>query len=481
MTPWTTPHVRAILSIIADLDSESYVVGGAIRDSILGTHSPVDLDLAVKGNGFEIARRVSDSLGNAARFVALDEGRGTARIVLKGDQAGTLDISSFKGIDIEDDLFHRDFTINAVAVKVSHLLQSGLEHLLDPTGGLPDIREKRIRACSQESFQEDPVRILRAFRFRSNLGFSITPDTMAMIPRSLGNLANQSAERVRDEFFAVLSGRAAGNMLKEMDRHGVSTVLFPEVLPLKGCRQNDYHHLDVWGHTILTVEGIDAIASGSVSALEDMQGYLHDYLSAEPVKGRSRGGLLRLAALFHDSGKPHCAKVEDKGRIRFFGHERISLDIFHRVGRRLQLAKRETRVVGSWIQGHMRTMVLLHEPLSKRAVLRLFNLFGDEIVGLLLLFLADLAASRGPARKQGEEAFACGRVREVLGCYLRREPPCKPLVNGRDLMDLLGIAPGPQLGNLLRHLADLQRCDELHTRDQAIALAKAWMEKYYRS
>lgn len=477
MALWTNVEVRAMLQLVAEMATESYVVGGAIRDRLLDVSSTMDLDLSVQGNGFEIARRVAAALGRGASFVPLDEERGTGRVVLKSEDITTLDISSFKGRDIYEDLKHRDFTINAIGVKVCNLLETGLTHMVDPHGGVSDIRDRRVRACSARTFLDDPIRILRAFRFGASLGFQISERTLAMIPPCLGALTEQSPERIRDEFLASLCTDSAASVLKEMDRQNVLDTLFPEVLPMKGCRQNDYHHLDVWDHTLETVEQLESILRSAPNAFGDSLSYLQAYLTDEPVPGRSRVALLKLAALFHDSGKPRCATVDDTARIRFFGHEKVSLEIFRGVGHRLRLAKRELRIVGNWIVGHMRTMVLLHEMLSKRAVLRLFNTFDEDVLGLLLLFLADLGASKGSARRRGKEELAQQRVREVLGLYLSRKPPRKPLVNGRDLMRAFGIAPGPYLGSLLRHLSDLRECGDLCTREQAFEAARTWIEK----
>ncbi len=455
---------------------ESYVVGGAVRDSLIGFVPSADIDLAVQGDGFAIARDIAGVMGPGAAFVPLDSDRGTGRVVLTEREAVTVDVSSFKGPDIYSDLRGRDFTINAVAVKISDVLQSGMTALLDPLAGVTDIKEKRIRMCSNDSFVDDPVRILRAFRFSSALGFGITPETAARIRPSVDSLANIAQERIRDEFIAVLSCDSSVAALKEMDRYGVLDVILPELRPMRGCGQNEYHHLDVWEHSLEAIERLEWVIAHRTQLFDDATEDIVTYLAGEPVLGRPRTALLKLVALFHDSGKPSTRTLDATGRIRFLGHEKISRDIFLTVGQRLKLSKREIEIVGSLIEGHMRPIILTNDSVSRRAVYRLCRRFDKDLIGLLLVFLADLSATRGPARPTGEEARALEKIREVLKWRLDMKTRRPPLLNGHDLMITFGIAPGPYLGTLLNRLAELQDCGRISTKEQALEFAKALIE-----
>ena len=152
------PRVREIIQFIRERVPESYVVGGAIRDQLMGKSLRMDLDLAVPCNGFDLARDLAQTSGLKATFVPLDATFGTGRIVLHGTPPALLDISSFKGANIEDDLRRRDFTINAMAVSVRDFLEGAYDRVIDPTGGIKDLRSKTIRACSNIAFVEDPLR-----------------------------------------------------------------------------------------------------------------------------------------------------------------------------------------------------------------------------------------------------------------------------------------------------------------------------------
>jgi poly(A) polymerase len=467
------PRVRSILTTIADLAPESYVVGGAVRDFFVGWIKRKDLDVAVDGDGFEIARQAATLSGRIATFVPLDSKHGTGRIVLRGDHSLTLDVTSFRASTLAEDLQKRDFTINAMAVGIQDFLLGCQDRVHDPTGGIADLRTRTIRACSKHSFQDDPVRILRAFRFMARLGFEISEDTLKMLTSALGMLASTAHERIRDELIATLAAESSFPALKQMDACGVFDALFPELLPMKGCNQNDYHHLDVWDHSLETVFRMERLLANKALQFGPLNDQIDAYVQQEVVKDRPRTALLKLAAIFHDAGKPESRFVDSNDRIRFFGHERISRQIFDEVGRRLKLATREIGIIGEIIAGHMRPTIFTGKEVSRRAIHRMHARFKTDVIGLLLLFLADLGASRGSARRPEAYGQAWTQVLRALAMCLEAEAaPLKPLVNGRDLMTQLRISPGPHLGNLLRKLLELQATGEITTRDEALEIAR---------
>lgn len=474
MVPGEDSRIGTVLAAVLSAAPHSYLVGGFVRDHLIGLSSCADLDIAIGiEDGFEVAFGIARSLGKEAAFVPLDRERGTARIVLRGEEPITLDLSTYKGAGIEEDLFCRDFTINAVAVSVKDFLQSDFREILDPTGGVADIKAGVVRVCSENTFADDPLRILRAFRFSASLGFDIVPETLEAIPRHLSSLAGVSSERVRDEVTAILAAKSSLRALKGMDRWGVMDLLFPEFRPMKGCGQNDYHHLDVWGHTLETVERMETLMAEGMGAFGALEEEIAAYLAEEPVLGRPRSVLLKLAALYHDVGKPSSATIDPNGRVRFFGHEKISRQIFEERGEVLKLSTREIRMVGEWIGGHMRPMIATGGPLSRRALHRLLSTFRREIFGLSILFLSDLAASRGPARRADEDTRAPAGVLQALQRWHELEQsPETPLLNGRDLIATFGLKEGPYLGSVLRRLSDLQGSGEIATKEEALVAAR---------
>lgn len=469
--------VKEILRIIKELAPESYLVGGAVRDYLMGRHRRADLDVAVKGNGLEIARRIVDRTGPEATLVPLDSKRFTGRIVLRSNDVIAVDISALKGETIYDDLRERDFTINSVAIVLDDFVESGLKRVVDPLGGQADLQNRIVKASSAAVFQDDPLRILRAFRFAAALDFRISSDTLGLIPASLASLRDVSPERVRDELIALLTADKCFPALLSMDSAGVFDVLFPELAPMKGCSQNEYHHLDVWDHSLETVRCLEAQVALRFPCFDSLIPVIDEYMAGQPVTGRPRTALLKLAAIFHDAGKPETRFVDAGGRVRFFGHEKVSGEIFSQAGARLKLATREMVIIKEWILGHMRPMVLNEQLISKRAVHRLYRKFRTDIFGLLLLHLADLAASRGPARTPEAEERACNSVSRALEiCSELEKSPSTPLLRGRDLMSFFGLGSGPQLGRILNHLAELQADGEITSTEEAIAAVRKYLD-----
>lgn len=470
MEIWYAPPVRGILRTIHEMDKQAHLVGGVVRDHLLGRPQYVDLDLAVKGDGYEISRHLTKIMGKGATFVPLDKQSGTGRVVMSKQSSFTIDISSFKGENILEDLGKRDFTINAIAVNLADFLDTGFDRVLDPCGGMRDLEARKIRACSENSFRDDPVRILRAFRFSACLGFEIVRETLELIPLSVAELDRMASERIRDEIFAVISEPCSFEAFKDMDTWGVLDLLFPGLDLAKGCVQNDYHHLDVWGHSLETLHRLEVLLDSLRNTVGDLSDQISIYVEEEPVRGRPRLALLKLAALFHDMGKVQTRTVDADDRVRFFGHEKISRQLFYEIGKRLRLAKREIETIEKWIGGHMRPSILAGETVSKRALHRLFREFGREVIGLLLLFLADIGASRGPGRAGFHAENACAAVRMALDEYFRSQQTRKPMfLNGNDLMNQFGIEQGPLLGKIIRLLGELQDSGEISTREQAVS------------
>ena len=197
----------------------------------------------------------------------------------------------------------------------------------------------------------------------------------------------------------------------------------------------------------------------------------------KPVKDRPRVALIKLAVLFHDSGKPRSRFVEPSGRVRFFGHEKISREVFEQAAERLKLAKREISLVGDLVEGHMRPMVFTDHVVSERAIRRMHRRFHKDVIGLFLLFLADLAATRGPARTHESDQRARVQVLRALKIYAEAEKTCaKPFLNGRDLMQLLGMEPGPRMGSILGQLKELQELGDINSKAEAMEAARKMVQ-----
>jgi tRNA nucleotidyltransferase/poly(A) polymerase len=229
-------------------DTQAYLVGGAVRDMLLGrpTH---DLDFVLPADAVKISRRVADALH--AAFYPLDEERDTGRVV-QIDPDGSrqvIDFSVLRGPDLESDLRARDFTVNAIALDL-HAPQV----LIDPLGGAADLHAKRLRACSPLSFEEDPLRVVRGVRLAAAFGFRILPETRRQMGQAVSSLERISPERLRDELFRMLGGPQPWTAIRALDLLGALPYILPELPALKGVDQSPPHVQDVWSHTLSVLQ-----------------------------------------------------------------------------------------------------------------------------------------------------------------------------------------------------------------------------------
>src|SRR5579864_4894372 len=252
------PLVEVLRDLIAEerprrLNGTIYIVGGAVRDAYLG-RAVHDLDLATPGDGQPIARAIANALGGA--YYPLDSERGVGRALV--DYEGehyTIDVTRFRGESLVEDLAARDFTINALAVRLDG--ESELNTLYDPTGGLADMQQKRLRRCSPTAIPSDPIRALRAVRQSVDLKFMIAPDTHGDLRAA--RLDTVTPERVRDEFFRLLDGRQPHAALRALDSLGLLAQIAPEVVTMRGVAQSPPHVYDVWEHTLKVIDNLDRV------------------------------------------------------------------------------------------------------------------------------------------------------------------------------------------------------------------------------
>ena len=489
--------LEKVRRLLSEHSCEGYVVGGYVRDQLLGRETH-DLDFAVRQEAIALARQAANRLGGA--FVPLDQERQTARVVLRDqDQLFYVDFATLRGDSVQADLAVRDFTINAMAVNAQDT--SPHPQLIDPHGGQQDLEEGMIRGVSDTVFRDDPIRLLRAVRLAAELGMQVESHTEQLMGRDASLITHSSAERARDELCKTLGTARAADGLRYLDQLGILTLLIPELEPLRGLEQPPPHHQDVFDHSLATVEELERIFATLpliVNRVQQMRaekevpeakvwGYLSDALSPfagqmlahlkeNVVDERSRLMLLKLVGLLHDSGKATTAKLDKRGRIRFFGHQMEGAALAARVLRRLRFGNREVRLVQTVIRHHMRPLQLAQqEKVTRRAIYRFFKDTRDMGVDVLLHSLADDLALWHPGQDLAKWQKLLDTVRLLLSKYYGEYdevivPP--PLISGSDLISRFSIQPGPAIGRLLQAVQEGQAAGEIATREEALRLAE---------
>lgn len=457
--------LRAVTAI-AGRGRAPVLVGGAVRDAWLRRirpERPVDLDVTVASGALAVARRLADRLGGA--FVTLDAERGAARVVTLGRH---IDLTDLRAPTLGADLRLRDYTVNALAVDLHRLIRRGRAPIVDPTGGLGDLRARRLRPPGVRAIAEDPLRALRGVRLEATHGLRLTSAAARLVRASAPALAAVSAERVRDEMLAILGLPEAARALRRVDRLGLLAAVLPEVEPMRLTPQPLPHRFDVLEHSLRAVAACDRLLA-RLDALRPFGEELRSHL-AEPLGGGiNRRQTLRLAALLHDVAKPETRRVV-RGRVRFFEHDVIGAARVRAIGLRLRLPGGVTEVVARLVRQHLRPMHLAAagEP-TDRARYRFYRELGLEARDLLLLAVADAAAVRGESPLS---AWArADLVRRLLGGWVaqQRAAAAPPLLRGEDVMDRFGLAPGPEVGRLLQRAREAQDLGIVSTPEEALA------------
>jgi len=478
--------VKNVLDTISVDPRTVYLVGGAVRDYLLKIPSH-DLDFVLEKDALRTARKVANALGGA--YFTMDEEFQVGRVVLNDGDGNrqVLDFAAFQKPDLEGDLRNRDFTINAIAVSLGDLAT-----LIDPLDGAADLLKKRLRVCSPDSLEQDPVRVLRAVRMSSTYKLAILPETRSLIEPAVQRLAKVSVERLRDEFLKVLGSPKPAVSLRVLDRFGVLQHILPQVAEMKGVTQSAPHIYDVWEHSLHTVAALEQI----LTLLDDQ--YVHEnefggdlltgllsqrlgryrqqittHLNTELVPDRSYRPILFLAALCHDFTKPRHRTVEDSGRIRFIGHESSGAEEMASQAAALRLSRAEIQRLSRIVQDHMRPwqMAKQGEAPSRKAVYRFWRANGPAGVDIVLLSLADLVGIYGYTLPQAVMQSYVDVARTLLEAYWETPHQITPemLINGSELMEIFQLQPGPQIGQLLDALREAQAVGQVETREQALS------------
>ncbi len=488
------PEVLSLLitmgNFLAGQGIESYIVGGFVRDIFLGRET-ADIDIAVSSDALEVASRLAIILNG--KYVPLDRINRVGRVVLldngtySSEVKNNIDISTITG-DIEQDLARRDFTIDALAVSLSHSGKSFSDiRLIDPFNGREDLRCGIIRVVAETAFSSDAARLLRAVRLAAELGFNIDRKTEDLIRRCSHLIVVVAGERVREELMRLLAIPEGGEIFPQLDELGLLIALFPEFTDTKGFEQPKEHFWDVFEHSIKTVIAIDFLlrqgtweyAGEEALNAVPWSAVLAKHFKEEVSGGSNRRLLLKLAALFHDISKPQTRTIEADGRMRFLGHAKEGAAVVGRILERIRFSIKEIKLIETEVKYHLRPMQMSNEGFpSQRAIYRYFRDTAEVGYDILFLSLADHLATRGPNLDIAAFKEHANLVDYVIRQHFEQENIVHPpkLVDGYDIINIFGISPGPKIGELLETVREAQASGEIATREEALAYIREHIE-----
>ncbi len=431
--------LRQVGAVAAAEGIEAYAVGGAVRDLLLGRpFTDIDFVTVGAGSGIALAQAVARAAG--VRTAHVYPNFGTAAVRLPGEAGLTLEFvaarrESYRSdsrkplveeATLEEDQLRRDFTINALGLR----LDAGrFGELVDPFGGVADLERRTLRTPlpPEQTFEDDPLRMIRAARFAAQLGFALDPATAAALRTCAARVQILSQERITDELQKIIGAPAPSVGFLLLEEGGLLAHLLPELAALKGVEEvRGHRHKDNFLHTLQVVDNVAAAA---------------------PDGEASRW--LRWAALFHDIAKPQTKRFVKGSGWTFHGHEDRGAQQLPRLFRKLRLPTDERMEhARELVRLHHRPVALVDDEVTDSAVRRLLFEAGDRIDDLMLLVRADIT-SKNPAR-----------VRRYLAAFDRVEAKMReveekdrlrhfqPPVDGLEIMETLGLGPGPAVGRL---------------------------------
>ncbi len=469
----------AVNGVAEKLNVPVFLVGGIVRDYFLGLDSH-DLDLVIPKGSELFCQELIKKLG-AGAFVSLagKKGEDTARVVLDG---ATVDVSGYRGQaqSLEQDLLLRDFTVNSMAADFRSLVEQKDVPLIDPAGGLEDIKKGRLKFFAG-AVDDDPLRMLRGFRLQATLGFALDDDARKEIALKKSAINLVSWERRMAELHAILETDKGAKEFGEMAACGLLQELFPNLAVCEGVEQPDFHHLDVFEHCLETLACMERLIADPASFFT---GYVEDiksYLGEKNIRVR-----LKWAALFHDIGKPSTKgeHEHEAGRLTFHQHDFVGSRMIDEMSGQIRFSRDDAKMISELINQHMHPFHLSNlyreDLLTTRAVVRLARKTGANLIGLFLLAMSDSLASHGRLKPETMEQELDGLFQQVYSQYIQSIMPVQKsekFLDGHDLVTHFALEPGPDFKQILDELELAVIEKKVKNRTEALS----WVSQYIKS
>ncbi|CAM5477138.1 CCA tRNA nucleotidyltransferase [Streptomyces abikoensis] len=436
------------------------LVGGSVRDALLGRLGN-DLDFTTDARPedvLKIVRPWADAVWEVGiAFGTVGCRKADFDIEVTTYRSEAYDRTSRKpevsyGDSIEEDLVRRDFTVNAMAVALPE------KEFIDPHNGLEDLAARVLRTpgTPEESFSDDPLRMMRAARFAAQLDFEVAPEVVTAMTEMAGRLEIVSAERIRDELNKLILSDHPRKGLKLLVDTGLAALVLPELPALRLERDEHHRHKDVYEHTLTVLE--QAIA---LEAPRDQPGGGPDLV-------------LRLAALLHDIGKPRTRRFEKDGRVSFHHHEVVGAKMTKARMTKLKYSNELVKDVSKLVELHLRFHGYGTGEWTDSAVRRYVRDAGHLLERLHKLTRSDCTTRN--KRKANALSRAYDGLEERIARLQEQEEldAIRPDLDGNQIMEILGVGPGPQVGKAYKHMLELRLEHGPMSHDEAVAALKEW-------
>lgn len=457
-----------IINIIKEnaQDAYIYLVGGALRDFYLEIEN-FDKDIIVdKIEARCFAQKLATKLD--ASFVPLDEENKIYRLVLQ-DKINYIDVANPICETLEDDLKRRDLTINSIAINLKTF------EIIDLNNGINDLKEGKIRHISEQNFLDDPLRMLRAYRFQAMLGFDLDNELQKIIKKHASKIHKSAIERISYEFLKLFSGDYSAKSLQDMDESGLLCEILPICKDLKKVPPNLHHHLNLFEHSIEVVNQIQNLYENSPFEVQE-------HLQKVDFGGATRLAHLKLAGFLHDIGKPDTWTIEeDTGKHRFIKHDDLGSKMAISMLKQAKYSKKQIDYIAKMVKFHIYPSHIVKTPdITDKIYMRFIRKMGNEVVDVIILAMADRLSARGVEITDDIVENNLNSLQKLLNFYLHVKDSLKPLpklLSGEEVMEFLQIQPSPKLGEIIKAMQEAQLSGEIGTREEALAFIDKFKQR----
>lgn len=416
---------------------DTYLVGGYLRNYFYNGNISNDRDIVTVKDAKKLALELSEI--SKGTFIELDRENEIYRVVLK-DKINYFDISKALFNDIEKDAKRRDYTINAVFYDIKN------EKIYDPFFGIDDIKNKTIKAIDFNNFKDDPLRILRLYRFIAQLDFEVDYSLLEFSKNNFNLIFNCAIERINQEIIKMFEGDYVSDALLKMYDNDVLEKLFPFIKDIKKIPSNSHHHLDLVHHSIETVKNV-----------------------------RTNNPLLKIAAFYHDIGKPSTWTIEIEGRHRFIGHDIKGESLVKNELKKLNFSNKQIQYISKMVRYHIYPAAIMNTDTTNKAFARFVRKLKEDTPDVIELSRADRLSALGEAVSKEMVDKTLNHLEKLLGYYnevnsIIKAP--KSLLDGKEIMELINIKPSKQVGILLSMLLEAQLEGIVKTKEEAVVYIK---------
>ncbi|MBR3627586.1 MAG: CCA tRNA nucleotidyltransferase [Elusimicrobia bacterium] len=469
-------EINEVINLAKETNTEVYIVGGYIRDFLLKKKS-LDIDLVVSEKPESFAKQLAKKIKGKS-FILHSDLQVYRVAVMNNSDLEYIDVSLMQDKNIKTDLSKRDFTINALAVKIEKF-DNIKKNIIDFFGGIKDLKNKEIKVVSKKVFIDDPLRMLRAFRFASEYKFKISKETLSLIKKCSSRISATAGERIKNELFRILNNKKSSQYISVIDDIKLLEKIFPVITKMKQSAQSFYYHpKGLFQHCFQTYEALENILIKLNKYFPKSKDILEKHLNETFSENVTRKNLLKFIAIFHDCAKPECAKRMDN-KMRFLGHEALGARKTAQIMKELKMSNKEIDFAKAIISEHMRPSNLAKsDVITTRAQMRLFRDIKENTPDLLILAMSDWHSYKNLKKKIYPKKVLKQQEKSVAKLifsyfdFINNKPKDK-IVDGNILMKEFHLKPGKIIGELLKYINNAYEEGRIKDKKQALKFAKS--------